>query len=60
MVVGQHRHVSLRYLHQYAIQAAWLEDSRRKDDGSLAFGLVQDAMGAPVSRNRNGYWQGAA
>jgi transposase-like protein len=60
MVVGQHHHVSPQYLHQYANQAAWLEDNRRKDNGSLAFGLVQNAMSAPVSRAWKGYWQRAA
>ena len=60
MVVGQHHHVSPQYLHQYANQAAWLEDNRRKDNGALAFGLVQNAMGSPVSRNWKGYWQRAA
>lgn len=60
MVVGQHHHVSPKYLHQYANHAAWLEDNRRKDNGSLAFGLVQNAMGSPVSRNWKGYWQRAA
>jgi hypothetical protein len=57
MVVGQHHHVSPRYLHQYFTQAAWLEDNRRKDNGSLAFGLVQNAMAAPVSCAWKGYWQ---
>jgi transposase-like protein len=60
MVVGQHHHVSPQYLHQYANQAAWLEDNRRKDNGSLAYGLVQNAMGCPVSRAWKGYWQRAA
>lgn len=60
MVVGQHHHVSPQYLHQYANQAAWLEDNRRKDNGALAFGLVQNAMGCPVSRAWKGYWQKAA
>ena len=57
MVAGQHHHVSPQYLHQYANQAAWLEDNRRKDNGALAFGLVQNAMGCPVSRAWKGYWQ---
>lgn len=57
MVVGQHHHVSAQYLHQYANQAAWLEDYRRKDNGGLAFDLVQSAMGAPVSRSWKCYWQ---
>ena len=60
MVVGQHHHVSPQYLHQYANQAAWLEDNRRKDNGALAFGLVQNAMGCPVSRAWKGSWQRAA
>ncbi len=60
MVVGQHHHVSPQYLHQYANQAAWLEDNRRKDNGTLAFGLVQASMDAPVSRSWKGYWQRAA
>ena len=60
MVVGQHHHVSPKYLHQYANHAAWLEDNRRKDNGALAFGLVQNAMGAPVSRAWKGYWQRVA
>ncbi|MFC3181671.1 IS1595 family transposase [Cypionkella sinensis] len=60
MVVGQHHHVSPQYLHQYANQAAWLEDNRRKDNGALAFGLVQNAMGCPVSRAWKGYWQKVA
>ena len=60
MVAGQHHHVSHRYLHQYANHAAWLEDNRRTDNGSLARGLVQSAMGSPVSRTWKGYWQRAA
>jgi len=60
MVVGQHHHVSPRYLHQYATQAAWLEDNRRESNGALAFGLVATAMGCPVSRTWKGYWQRAA
>ena len=60
MVVGQHHHVSPQYLHQYADQAAWLEDNRRVDNGGLAYGLVANAMGCPVSRAWKGYWQRAA
>ena len=60
MVVGQHHHVSPQYLHQYANQAAWLEDNRRKDNGTLAFGLVANAMACPVSRSWKCYWQRAA
>lgn len=60
MVVGQHHHVSPQYLHQYANQAAWLEDNRRVSNGGLAFGLAANAMACPVSRAWKGYWQRAA
>ncbi len=60
MVVGQHHHVSPHYLHQYANQAAWLEDNRHKANGTLAFGLVANAMQSQVSRAFKGYWQRAA
>lgn len=60
MVEGQHHHVSPQYLHQYANHAAWLEDNRRTDNGTLAHIVVSNAMGAPVSRNWKGYWQRAA
>lgn len=60
MVQGQHHHVSPKYLHQYANQAAWLEDNRRTDNGTLAQIVVSNAMGAPVSRAWKGYWQRAA
>ena len=60
MVQGQHHHVSPHYLHQYENQAAWLEDNRRTDNGTLAHGLVENAMLSRVSRNWKGYWQWAA
>lgn len=60
MVLGQHHHVSPQYLHQYANHAAWLEDNRRKDNGTLARTLVANTMHAPVSRQWKGYWQRAA
>lgn len=60
MVDSQHHHVSPQYLHQYANHAAWLEDNRRTDNGTLAHTLVSNAMGARVSRNWKGYWQRAA
>ena len=60
MVSGQHHHVSPQYLHQYANHAAWLEDNRRTDNGTLARIVVSNAMGSPVSRDWKGYWQRAA
>ena len=60
MVSGQHHHVSPQYLHQYANHAAWLEDNRRTDNGTLANIMVSNAMGSPVSRDWKGYWQRSA
>ncbi|KAF0675470.1 IS1595 family transposase [Profundibacterium mesophilum] len=59
MVQGQHHHVSPQYLHQYANHAAWLEDNRRTDNGTLAHIMVSNSMDAPVSRSWKGYWQRA-
>lgn len=59
MVGGQHHHVSGRYLHQYAAQAAWLEDHRRESNGELAARITGLAMAHPVSRAWAGYWQRA-
>ncbi|WP_415404685.1 IS1595 family transposase [Tateyamaria sp. SN3-11] len=50
MVDGQHHGVSPQYLYQYANHAAWLEDNRRTDNGTLANIVVSNAMGSPVSR----------
>lgn len=60
MVDGQHHHVSAQYLHQYASHAAWLEDHRREDNGSLARRALKVALAHPVSRNWKGYWQRSA
>lgn len=57
MVEGQHHHVSPRYLHHYAVHAAWMEDHRRLDNGALASRALRLALSHPVSRNWKGYWQ---
>lgn len=57
MVRGQHHHVSPRYLHQYAAHAAWIEDHRRDDNGTIAHKALGLALGHGVSRNWSGYWQ---
>ena len=59
MVGGQHHHVSPQYLHQYADNAAWLEDNRSKSNGVNAFNLLESALLSPVSRAWKGYWQRA-
>lgn len=60
MVRGQHHFVSPKYLHQYANHAAWLEDHRRLDNGTLVMRTLRNAMDAPVSREFSGYWQRTA
>jgi len=60
MVRGQHHHVSPRHLSQYAHEAAWKEDHRRRDNGALASRTLTLALAHPVSRNWCGYWQRAA
>ncbi len=50
MVQGQHHHVSARYLHQYACEAAWKEDHRRLPNGAAFSRTVRLAMMSPVSR----------
>ena len=57
MVTGQHHFVSPKYLHQYANHAAWLEDTRRDDNGSKAMQVIGGMLGLGVSRNWAGYWQ---
>lgn len=60
MVDGQHHGVSPQFLYQYANHAAWLEDNRRTDNGTLAKIVVSNSMAAPVSRQWQDYWQRAA
>ena len=57
MVEGQHHHVSPQHLHQYAVHAAWMEDHRRKDNGTLTRQAVSLAMAHGISRTWKGYWQ---
>ena len=59
-VQGQHHHVSHKYLHQYANEAAWREDNRRTDNGGLFRMALGSALHSPVSRDWKGYWQRAA
>lgn len=57
MVEGQHHHVSARYLYAYAAQAVWIEDHRRRDNGTNAHGALSLALAHPISRDWKGYWQ---
>jgi ISXO2-like transposase domain len=53
-VMGQHHHVSHKYLHQYANEMAWREDNRRTDNGGLFRKALGSALHSPVSRT----WKG--
>jgi hypothetical protein len=55
-IEGQHHGVSTQDLYH----SAWLEDNCHTDNGTLAKLTVSNAMDAPVSRSRKGYWQRAA
>ena len=57
MVGGQHHKVSGKHLHAYASHAAWLEDHRRLDNGSLTHRALGLALASPVSRVWTGRWQ---
>jgi transposase-like protein len=59
-VIGQHHHVSHRYLYQYANEHAWREDHRRADNGGQYGHVLASALHSPVSRQWKGYWQRAA
>ena len=58
--LGQHHHISGKYLAAYAVEAAWREDTRRKANGSLHTLVTGVALAHPVSRVWAGYWQRAA
>ena len=58
--VGQHHHISGRYLHAYAGEMAWSEDTRRRPNGTLFTLTAAAAMEHPASRQWKGYWQHSA
>ena len=55
--VGTHHQISGRYLHAYANEMAWREDTRRQPNGTLYMLAAKAALGQPVSRAWKGYWQ---
>lgn len=57
MIDGQHHHVSPRYLSAYAAHAAWLEDHRRLDNGSLTHCALGLALANQKRSAWAGYWQ---
>ena len=55
--LGQHHHVSGKYLAAYACEMAWREDGRRMPNGALHQAATSAALAHPVSRQWKGYWQ---
>lgn len=55
--LGQHHHISGKYLLAYAGEMAWKEDNRRVDNGAQHKAVVGMALAHPVSRTWAGYWQ---
>jgi transposase-like protein len=58
--LGQHHHISGKYLISYAREMAWKEDNRRVDNGTQHTAVAGAALAHPVSRQWCGYWQRAA
>ena len=55
--MGQHHHISGKYLGFYAAEMAWREDRRRVANGVQHEAATGAALGHPVSRVWAGYWQ---
>jgi transposase-like protein len=55
--LGQHHHISGKYLIAYAAEMAWKEDSRRVPNGTQHEAVTGAALAHPVSRTWAGYWQ---
>jgi transposase-like protein len=55
--LGQHHHISGKYLAAYAGEMAWREDTRRQANGALHEAATGAALAHPVSRVWKGYWQ---
>jgi hypothetical protein len=58
--LGQHHHISGKYLISYAREMAWKEDNRRVDNGAQHTAVTGAALAHPVSRQWCGYWQRGA
>ena len=54
---GQHHHISGKYLHAYAGECAWREDTRRTPNGALATMVAAAALAHAPSNVWKGYWQ---
>ena len=55
--LGQHHHISGKYLGAYAVEMTWREDNRRQANGALYEAATSAALAHPISRIWAGYWQ---
>jgi transposase-like protein len=55
--MGQHHHISGKYLLAYAAEMAWREDNRRQTNGALHVAATGAALGHRGSSVWKGYWQ---
>ena len=55
--VGTHHHIAGKYLPNYANDAVWRENNRRKDDRTRVELALGCALQAPQSHSFSGYWQ---
>jgi hypothetical protein len=58
--IGQHHRISGPLLHQYANEAAWREDIRRKPNGTNWNAVIGAALAGPKSPVWTGYWHRSA
>ena len=58
MQIGQIHKVTPKYLHDYANEVAYREDTRRVPNGSIFMDILSKCARALVSRDWCGYWQG--
>lgn len=56
--IGIHHHWDNNYLPYYAVELAYREDLRKKDNGFICFDLLFKALHSPTSDEMCGYWQG--
>jgi ISXO2-like transposase domain len=57
--LGQHHHISGKYLHAYAGNMAWKEDNRRQANYVQRQAVTSAALAYPFSRNWVGHLQRA-
>jgi hypothetical protein len=58
--IGQHHRISGHLLYQYANEAAWREDNRRKPNGTNWNVVIGAALAGPKSPVWTGYWHRSA